>query len=400
MAQGGTSTLPVDDSVPRSPAAVRMQSVVFARGLAALFVLFHHAGRLAAQPRFFDAQAFGGIYERINGINYFFVVSGFFIGWVNWDSIGKGYQGRKFFSKRMARIYPIYWIILIPHIIIYTTIASAGHPYQKNIYDIILSIFLIPHENQPIYGVAWTLVHELLFCIVFSIIIFFGKRSLFILPLWAISIISMNIMNDYMKFPYNYFFNSVNLCFIMGLATSRIAKKFKPNLPMLWIACGAISYCGYMIFGSVFHLSEFYENCILGLSVCVLLLGLIEQERRKPIRFHPVLLAFGAASFSIYLIHPVALSVMTNLASRLPRAIMPPVEVVIVLLSIAAVILGMLFERYVEIPVSRLVRPRLEAILEWPFNLVMPRKASSDRKMVSTGPGDVESKGQMEHGPA
>ncbi|MEC3911272.1 acyltransferase [Sphingobium sp. CR2-8] len=357
----------IDESVPQPTKSVRMQSIIFARGVAALFVVFHHAGRMAAQERFFGEEAFRGVYDRFTGVNYFFVLSGFFIGWLSWKNIGETGQVGRFFAKRMARIYPVYWLVLIPHIILYLLIPSAGKPWQRDPINILLSFFLLPYVDPPIYGVAWTLVQELLFCIVMAIVIAIGPRGIWLLALWGLTVAIAQFTHLPHVYPATVLLNGANFQFLLGIATSRLLVRWLPDKPHLWAFAGATIYILFIFMGGAVSLHPFLDQTIYGVSTCILLIGLVGMEKRRPIAFPPVLLAFGAASYSIYLVHPVFLSVGTNISSRILKGTGISTELVILMLIIMATAVAMIFDRLVEAPVTKIISPVLARWLERPF---------------------------------
>ncbi len=104
-------------------------------------------------------------------MDFFFVLSGFIITWIHWSDIGRKERIRSFAAKRFVRIFPPYWFILAPLVILYLVFTGAGQPSQRDPVNIILSILLLPNPVQPVLGVAWTLTHEIFFYALFAAII-------------------------------------------------------------------------------------------------------------------------------------------------------------------------------------------------------------------------------------
>lgn len=336
----------------RSP---RLESLVFARGLAAAIVVFHHAGSIASQPRFFGEDAFGGLLTRFTGVSFFFVLSGFFIGWVNWKSIGVPNATWSFATKRLSRIYPSYWLVLIPLILLYQMFPNAGDERQRDLVNVFFSLFLLPYPDQPVLGVAWTLVHEFLFCIVFAAVIFCGQRAVRLLFVWAAAIVAINLFFKDLPFPVSFYFNVANLQFLMGILTARLIKERSVPVPGVLLVTGLVVYLGFMVFGMHLTTDYFFERVIWASGACLIIAGLTGIERKKPVLLPKGMMVFGVASYSIYLIHPIALSFAIHALYRLPTREFP-VEVVVVMLAVIGITAGVLFDLLIEAPLAQRVR--------------------------------------------
>jgi peptidoglycan/LPS O-acetylase OafA/YrhL len=107
---------------------VRLRSIDFLRGIAALAVAFGHA--LTAAPYFFAGPVFEQIclhvmWIAVNGIPLFFVISGFCI------HLGQVRHGGKFnfaafWRRRLWRLYPTYFVALTASIALLVLMWAAG----------------------------------------------------------------------------------------------------------------------------------------------------------------------------------------------------------------------------------------------------------------------------------
>ncbi len=162
----------------------------YARGLAALAVVFHHRG---VNPKFPQALDWISEYGHV-GVSIFFVISGFVIYQSAERHFSSGYRGAlRFAWKRAKRIYPAFWVSLILCLLVatspllnYDLIPEAT--YHWNLYpppfsagDILSTAALIynipPFHFQPPNVVYWTLVVEQQFYIfIFLLILPFFKQ--------------------------------------------------------------------------------------------------------------------------------------------------------------------------------------------------------------------------------
>ena len=164
-----------------------IQSLQVIRGIAAILVfLYHGTGIIKENFGYHLAQgifAFG-----YSGVDIFFVLSGFIIFYTSENNNSNNlYIGPKeFLLKRFLRIYPIYWVAvgftltlcIIGDVFFHTVSSSTMGFIEKGGVPLILkSIFLLP--NGVILGVAWTLIFEVMFYILFGIFYFLSKRLFF-----------------------------------------------------------------------------------------------------------------------------------------------------------------------------------------------------------------------------
>ena len=146
-----------------------IQSLQVFRGLAALAVVAHHAavstdafvaGVPAAWLRAFDLGAYG--------VDFFFVLSGFIIMHAHRDESGRAARIGHYLFKRFTRIFPAYWPIGLGVLGMYALLpdlsASGGRTFST-----LSSVLLLPADQPPALSVAWTLVHELMFYVLFML---------------------------------------------------------------------------------------------------------------------------------------------------------------------------------------------------------------------------------------
>jgi exopolysaccharide production protein ExoZ len=106
------------------------------------------------------------------GVCLFFVLSGFVMVHISWDSFDLPGVARNFFKRRLVRVVPLYWaatlLALAYHHVSATHGADAGWP------ELALSLAFIPypgdgHSWTPILPQGWTLSYEMLFYSIFAI---------------------------------------------------------------------------------------------------------------------------------------------------------------------------------------------------------------------------------------
>jgi peptidoglycan/LPS O-acetylase OafA/YrhL len=167
------------------------------RGIAALMVVFCH---FSIDFHYDHSKLFDFI-ETIadfNGsggtlaVRFFFILSGFLITFLLFEekSATNHVNIKNFFARRIFRIWPLYFLILIIGFFIYPEISKVfSGSHTENASLLYYSLFLanldqIYHHNTPsgILSILWSLSVEEQFYIIWPFLIYFmsnKKRSLF-----------------------------------------------------------------------------------------------------------------------------------------------------------------------------------------------------------------------------
>ena len=150
--------------------APKLELLECLRGIAALLIVAFHATELFSlkfgQPFLRSLFEFGD-----SGVDFFFVLSGFFLTLSSFKYIGRPHTARAFLIKRCVRIYPFYWLVSLCIIPVYFLMPSFGKGHETDIGVIIKSLLLIPQSHVPILSVAWFLSHLVFFYFIFATVI-------------------------------------------------------------------------------------------------------------------------------------------------------------------------------------------------------------------------------------
>lgn len=340
-------------SFAAAPERMRLYSLEIGRGIAASLVVFHHAGNIMAEPRFFGAHPFDGLFKNFNvGVDFFFVLSGFIITWIHSSDIGQPKSVWRFAERRFTRIYPGYWGILIPLILLYLLMPSAGKASQHDFMTALTSFFLLPWFNQPVLGVAWTLVREIMFYGLFAAAILGGRRAVVIFPLWAAAIVIFNVA--WPAAADNVFFDAFNVEFVLGMGVAWILKRGRVAYPAWLFTAGAITFLVAMVCFRTLQDVPIVARGVYGLSSAAMILGMVELERGYGFSAPSWIKVFGAASYAIYLIHPVALSFLINIWVKFLGRGYPMIASLVV--ACCALACGIAYHFLGERPLTQLVR--------------------------------------------
>ncbi|MEM8810258.1 MAG: acyltransferase [Cyanobacteria bacterium P01_G01_bin.38] len=346
------------------------------RGVAALLIVTFHATELFALK--FDQPFLGSFFKFGDaGVDFFFVLSGFFLALSSFKYIGHPGKAKDFLLKRCVRLYPFYWFVTIGLIPIYFRVPSFGKGHEREIGSIFKSLLLIPQSHAPIVSVAWFLSHLMFFYLAFAAVIWapkiFSKVVFVGLSLSAIVMLAEAItgfqLRDQTHFLIDFIFSYYNLEFAAGCLIGVFFTKVQPRKSvsrcLLWIGCLAFLVAG-LVDVYVLQLepgnsaaSHYYEFIAYGLSSVLMVTGAAFLEKRHEIHIHQTFAVLGAASFSIYLTHYPILSGFTKVIQVTGMGGFGFYTVAMVLACIATVWMGCIAHFYVEKRLVSLFRNRL-----------------------------------------
>lgn len=355
---------------PHMPGHVsgKFGSLELARGIAALLVVLDHAGYLVAQDRFFGRQAFGGLLLNFHvGVDFFFVLSGFIISMVHWGDGGRPERLPRYARRRFLRIFPTYWIVLSFVATTYLLQPGFGFDYQHHWLNIATSYILFPMPDQPVLGVAWTLVFEATFYLIFAAYIAIGRSVLWLLVPSATLILVTAVTGaggyplDFLASPYHLEFATGIL--VAGLLRSQPQPQRGPAF--LLAAAGLSVFLVAAIWTSPDSILEtpLIGRFVFGISAAAIILGCTRLETIGAIRIGPRLQVLGAMSYAVYLTHVVTESFSMRFVMKLPASLASP-ETGAVIISLAGVAGGWLFWRFVERPLLDRLQQRRSGRLQ------------------------------------
>lgn len=184
------------------------------RGLAALWVVLHHAKQ--STDHFLGPIGEVSIIANGNlGVNFFFILSGFIIAYSASRMLESGKGVMDYALSRATRIYVPYLPIGLGVYCLYIMLPGLSQADRETSF--LTSATLLPAYNPPALSVAWTLVHEMIFYVVYALI-FISKRVLFgALIIWLFAIIYVDHEKIEIIRPLRYLLSPFNLLFMIGV---------------------------------------------------------------------------------------------------------------------------------------------------------------------------------------
>ena len=343
----------------------RLASIQALRGCAALAVVFFHL--LTIEQKYLAGGSLlpGALAFGQTGVDLFFVISGFVMVLTTHGDHGTGAAAGRFLLARVTRIYPVYWFYLAITAAAFLARPDWVNASQGHRADLLTSFLLLPARELPLVMVAWSLIHELWFYLVFAGLLLLPRRWLpAALTSWAVAIVAVNLAaagpDQHPAFlvashPYT-------LEFIAGamaaLVLPHVATHWRP-LPLALAATLLLAGVTLAGLGDVVTADASIRAITLGPLYALLLALMVMAEQGGLLVIPRFLTDLGDRSYTIYLAHVLVLSACGRLWLALPKELTgwPGSANLALLLMLAAVLLwGRLGYELIERPLSRLHR--------------------------------------------
>lgn len=340
---------PATTSESSAPAEVR--SIQYLRGIAAFGVLIFHAAERAG-------GAFG---VGAAGVDVFFVISGFIM-WV--VTCRRPPTPGQFLWKRVQRIVPLYWAVTLVTAAVAVLIPGAFPVMQVTAETLVKSLLFVPHRDPqgliaPLIVPGWTLNYEMFFYLVFAVGLLAPAR----LRPWLISaalvaLVAVRPLLDGQNPLVATYTDPILLEFAAGIWLGKAwSERRLPGAALGW----SLFTLGLALFaaGAVAGVDIAGARVLLwGVPAFLLVAGAVSVERAGSVPSLPPLRILGDASYSLYLVHGLAISA----ALRVLKAADVTSPPVIFAAAIAVgVVAGLAAFHLIERPAMNLFRTGLGA---------------------------------------
>ena len=335
--------------LPKAPGEVR--SIQYLRGFAAFGVLLFHAADRAG-------YVFG---VGAAGVDVFFVISGFIM-WV--VTCRKPPSPADFLVRRVQRIVPLYWGLTLGVAAAALVIPGAFPAMRPTIGHIVQSLLFVPHRDEtgliaPLIVPGWTLNYEMFFYLLFAGGLLAPAR----LRPWAVSaallgLVALRPLGDVQNPIWATYTNPLLLEFGAGVWLGKAWSEGKlPGRALGWalIAAGLAGFSAVTLAGLDV---EPARALLWGFPALALVTGAVSLEAAGPLPHWWPLRALGDASYSVYLVHGLAISAAFRIFERIGLTSPVPVFVLSVATGIVA---GLVTYQLVEKPMMKLFRTGMAA---------------------------------------
>ncbi len=262
---------------------MHLLSLQVLRAIGAISVVICHAGiQLNSCTKTTIAWSNAGA----AGVDLFFVISGFIITLVSWNSFGRIDAIAPFLARRAVRIGFLYWLVTTIYVLA-SYLLSDSYPLSR----IVASYLFLPVDGWHVIMVGWTLVYEVMFYLVFAACLVLPR----ILGLWAVAAALIGLTLSHIPF----YSHPMILEFSFGICAA-VAYRGGIRLPavasVLLIAAG---FATFVVSGT--HA----EHTVVwwGIPAAMILIGAVLAAELPSNRFWRSFALIGDASYALYLTH-------------------------------------------------------------------------------------------------
>ncbi|MBW6425262.1 acyltransferase [Rhizobium sp. XQZ8] len=320
-----------------------LYSIQYLRAFAALAVVVFHAGERTGMPFTIGAA----------GVDIFFVVSGFIMMAI---SDASPTSPVAFFRNRLLRIAPAYWAATL--LMIVGAVAGLFPNLKLEFAHILGSFLFLPVASPstgdlwPVLVQGWTLNYEIFFYAIFALVLFLkpGIRLAALAAIFGL-LVAGGVLLEAENPILGFYTAPVILEFVAGAALAKLWQANRLPSPVIGAFLVVLSIAGFAAI-QVFKLEFDAWSC--GPLAFMLVMGALGVEASGKLPVSRMLTYLGDSSYSIYLWHTFAVSVIVKLGLMLSLA--PPLTLAIAVVT--GTLVGIAGYELLEKPVQHLLKGR------------------------------------------
>ncbi|MFA7412977.1 MAG: acyltransferase [Rhizobium sp.] len=316
-----------------------LNGIQYLRAAAAIAVVLFHAAEKTGYHFAIGAA----------GVDVFFVISGFIM-WV--VTARREPKPLQFLRARIRRIVPVYW--LATAVMVAGALGGLFPNLVLSLQHVLASLFFVPARSPsdgkiwPVLVQGWTLNYEMFFYVVFACALLLPRawRLPVMAVLFGLLVIAGASLDTDNPVILTYT-RPILLEFVAGMVIGELWLKGRVPAPAAGFALIVLALSGFAYI-QVEGLR--FDALVCGPLAAALVTGVLALEAGRRIRFVPVAALLGDASYSIYLWHTFAISVVAKVGASFGS---PPMAVFAAAVA-GGIIIGILGYRLLERPVQQI----------------------------------------------
>jgi exopolysaccharide production protein ExoZ len=243
------------------------------------------------------------------GVDIFFVISGFIIVYASRDLFATPGGWRRFLCRRLCRVVPLYWLLITLHAAL--VLVPAGHP--PPLTRILHSYFFLPFDGDyPIGDVGWTLDYEMLFYATFAAAIWLRpERAVLSIAVLFGGTAMLNRLHPGLPQLLHFWTDPIVCEFVFGAGIGLLYLRGFRLPPAASLALSAAGVAALLVQAKLgwFDVENMPRPLEWGIPALMLVTGGALSHR--PLQSSGMTrfgVRLGDASYCIYLIHPLIMS--------------------------------------------------------------------------------------------
>lgn len=350
--------------MPRSGAeglgASKLNSIQYLRAVAAAGVVLLHASSSLTDDRPVAPFLIGD-----NGVDLFFVISGFVIFYTTADD---RMSLLRFLQRRVIRIVPIYYLLTTVGFLFAVALPNFSRTFTPEPIDYVRSLLFIPYTNRilstvrPELILGWTLNYEMFFYLVFGLALVLAARTrlVVLIVLFAVLAALGAILNPANPILATYT-NPLLLEFVFGTVIGYVASSRPALLGRIGLVfAGAAVGVGLM---ALWRYDAVTSQRVAAAGIpCAAIVALgLWLEKTGVVPTLPWLALVGDASYSLYLTHLFTLGVLRRLWPPIFDPERPSTQLIFMAVAlVVAALVAIGFYLLVERPITRWLVDRVK----------------------------------------
>lgn len=325
-----------------------LKNVQALRAVAALAVALSHLVSFSPALAVFSSGTIG--------VELFFVISGFIMVHITND---REQRPVDFLAHRVVRVVPLYWLLTLAVFALAWLAPQLLKSTQADPLELIKSLLFIPYVKhgttlQPLLFQGWTLNFEMVFYLLFAASLFLRGQVLRVALVSLVIVLAVAVGQIFAPLsPVAGFYTSpLTLCFALGMGLGLAYPKI--NGALVGVALGAFVLLAAGTGAGVLTGTAAYLVRV-AFAFAAVTAALALEQRGQIWDWRPIQL-LGAASYSLYLIHPFAAIAIEKLARKFGLLDGAMLGVMLVVAMAAMIATGLALYRLIELPLQRVGR--------------------------------------------
>jgi peptidoglycan/LPS O-acetylase OafA/YrhL len=289
------------------------------------------------------------------GVDLFFLISGFIMIYTHFDNFGEEGASTSFMRRRVIRIVPLYWLATTATVALLVCAPTLFSTIKLDWNNVASSyFFLLSPNSEGVVGTVtqtgWTLCYEFYFYVVFGALLFLPRRY-FLIAAGLIFVIGLLVgaggtvppcatVATHPLLAEFYLGSIIAFLFLAGFS-------LPSNIAIVSIVLSVI-----VILVAGEPADQNWQRVLWWGLPCAIILASAVSLERISIRVPKILVALGASSYSLYLIHPFVLPAFGKAWSLMHLGKAPPF-VAGLLAFTAALIVGHSVHVWFEKPMTK-----------------------------------------------